>query len=256
MAYSPSPTETRPATSFLDLAWHHAGGDVWAAQRTRLFDATYECAVRGMAKVGIEATGAIVAWDLSRAPDADIVDKRFSSWERVGREELARWDARDAARRPVPIREALAAQASLKSMAEAAPWAFGDKGPEAYSLSRRPTLTPAQLHFATHLAREAGDRYRAVTARLEVPADEDAIARSEGDERRADLHDACRLISAQDEDRAQDRNGVGWDSASSWKGHHLALRVTLTPLEAAHAWTLVERHRRQLPADLRARLGL
>lgn len=244
------------APPFLDLAWVPAPDGRLVAPRTPLFDAALICAVRGMAATGIVEQGGLVVWDLARAPGEPALGRRLAAYERVAREEHARREARAAARRPAPAAEVAAVQAGLRELLQEAGWAFGARADLADRFARERSLSPAQLAFAGDILRDARTLIRAVDARLAEPAGIEELAHSEGEQRRVDLLQACRAISALDEDRARDANAVGWDAPSSAPGHRLAGRESLGATEGAHAYRLVRRHRRQLPADLRDRLGM
>jgi hypothetical protein len=251
--YSDLPEAAAPP-AFLDLAWTPAPDGRHVAPRTPLFEAALACASRGMEAAGIEARGGLVAWDLSRAPGEPVLGRRLAAWERVAREEHARRESRAAARLPAPAEEVLAVQASLREVLASSAWAFGTRHELADRFAQSGTLSPAQLAFARDVLRDARALIRSVDVRLAEPAGAEALALAEPAERRADLLLACRHLSARDEDRARDANNAGWDAPSSAPGHRLAGRESLSPHEGAHAYRLVRRHRRQLPADLRDRL--
>ena len=71
---------------------------------------------------------------------------------------------------------------------------------------------------------------------------------------RAAALEGCRVLSARDADWASEVNGRGWSQATTWTGHLLSGRDALTQVEASHALALLHGHRRQIPADLRARI--
>ena len=66
--------------------------------------------------------------------------------------------------------------------------------------------------------------------------------------------EACKDVSALDEDWASDRNSIGWSMATCWTGHLLSERASLDQGEAAHALALLHGHRRQLTDDQCLRL--
>lgn len=244
------------APAFLDLAWTHAPDGRLVAPRTPLFEAAPVCAVRGMEATGIVAQGGLVAWDVARVPGEPVLARRLAAWERVAREEHARRESRAAARMPTPAEDVLAVQAGLRDVMESAAWAFGSRHELADRFAQERSFSTAQLAFARDVLRDARAVIRSVDDRLAEPAGAEVLAQSAGEQRRADLLLACRHLSARDEDRARDANNAGWDAPSSAPGHRLAGRESLAATEGAHAWRLVRWHRRQLPADLRARLGM
>jgi hypothetical protein len=66
-----------------------------------------------------------------------------------------------------------------------------------------------------------------------------------------------KLLKADDEDRAKDPNGVGFNKADSDHGHYLASLDALSEAEPIVGQVLVRRYRRQLPADMVAQaLGI
>ena len=70
------------------------------------------------------------------------------------------------------------------------------------------------------------------------------------------VHSACRYLSAYDGDHATEANGEGWSRSTSRPGHWLSDQEVLDARCAAIGLRLVRKHRRQLPQDLRAALGL
>lgn len=248
------PTGITSPPPFLDLAWIPAGGDRWSARRTHLWDCASTWARPGLAKVGLEAVGALVIWDLSRVPAAAVLASRLATYEKLARDEAAAIQAREIARRPIGEEDLSALQADLTAMLAESAWAFRAKAPIAQQFAQAGSLTPGQALFARALLAEALAVVRAVDARLADPASAEDLAAAEDDGLRADLLSACRHLTALDEDRCRDRNGMGWSAVASSAGHRLAAADSLTPLQAVHARRLVFPHRMQLPGELRERL--
>lgn len=112
-------------------------------------------------------------------------------------------------------------------------------------------LTKWQARFARE---NAEARLARIDASLASPAGDDTLARVGHKAVRTALICAVLAITAKYDDRAVHRNGVGWDAASSNMGHRLAWIAEYDERTAAHAWTLVHRHRRQIGAELRDEL--
>jgi hypothetical protein len=74
------------------------------------------------------------------------------------------------------------------------------------------------------------------------------------DEVAAAAHEAIRLLAAMDRDHAALRNAAGFSRYDSALGHMLAGAKILSPGQAHLARKLALRYRRQLPAELVARL--
>ncbi|TXM74170.1 hypothetical protein FV218_10200 [Methylobacterium sp. WL69] len=74
---------------FLDLAWIPAGDTRWSARRTHLWDCAAVCARPGLAKVGLEASGGLVFWDLARAPAEAVLATRLATYDCLARYEAA-----------------------------------------------------------------------------------------------------------------------------------------------------------------------
>lgn len=239
---------------FLDLSWIPAGGSRWSAKRTHLYDCAVVWARPGLAKVGLEAVGALVIWDLARAPAEAVLAQRLATYDRLARDEAAAIEAREIARRPVGAEDLSALQADLTAVLAESAWAFRSKAHIAQGFAEAAALTPGQALFARALLAEALANVRAVDARLADPANAEDLSAMEDDELRAALLAACRHLTAMDGDRCQERNGMGWSAVASAPGHRLSAADSLTPLQALHARRIIFPHRAQLPEDLRERL--
>lgn len=247
------PSMTSPP-DFLGLTWIPAGGSRWSARRTHLWDCASTWARPGMSKIGLEAVGALVLWDLSRAPAEAVLAQRLATYEKLARDELALQEAREVARRPIGAEDLATLQADLTAALDESEWAFRAKSHIARGFAEAASLTPGQALFARALLADALSNIRAIDARLADPANAEDLAAAEDDTLRADLLLACRHLSALDEDGCRDRNGVGWSAVASAPGHRLSTADSLTPLQAVHARRLVHPHRAQLPEDPRERL--
>lgn len=195
---------------FLDLSWIPAGGDRWSARRTHLWDCAVVWARPGLAKVGLEASGGLVLWDLSRAPAEAVLASRLATYEGLARDELAQREAREIARRPVGAEDLAALQADLGAALSESRWAFRAKAYIAEGFARAAALTPGQALFARALLCDALSNVRAIDARLADPANQEDLVAMQDDGLRVDLLAACRHLTALDEDRCRDRNGAGW----------------------------------------------
>jgi hypothetical protein len=250
VAASKPPMTSPPA--FLDLSWIPAGGTRWSARRTHLWDCASTWARPGLAKVGLEASGGLVLWDLARVPAAAVLASRLATYEKLARDEAAQREAREIARRPVSEEDLSALQADLAAALAESRWAFRAKAAIAEGFAQ--AATPGQATFARALLSEAVAIVRAIDARLADPANQEDLAAAQDDSLRADLLLACRHLTARDEDRCKDRNGSGWSAVASAPGHRLSAADSLTPLQALHARRIIFPHRAQLPEDLRERL--
>ncbi|WP_156398897.1 hypothetical protein [Methylobacterium sp. Leaf469] len=248
------PTGITSPPSFLDLSWIPAGGDRWSARRTALYDCAVFWARPGLAKVGLEAVGALVLWDLARGPGEAVLAQRLATYEKLARDELALQEAREVARRPIGAEDLATLQADLANALAESAWAFRAKSHIARGFAQVAALTPGQALFARALLAEALANVRAVDARLAGPANAEDLSAMEDDELRAAVLAACRHLTAMDGDRCQERNGMGWSAVASAPGHRLSAADSLTPLQARHARRIIFPHRAQLPEDLRERL--
>lgn len=80
------------------------------------------------------------------------------------------------------------------------------------------------------------------------------LAESLTDGQRAAAHAAVRILAGLDPDHAGLLNDAGFNRLDGRIGHELAERATLSPRQAALAWTLVQKYRRQLGPNLMAAL--
>lgn len=69
-------------------------------------------------------------------------------------------------------------------------------------------------------------------------------------ERAAAILEGLRMLSAMDADRASQRNGMGFSQADTFIGNRLAQLKSLTAKQAALGAKLVNKYRRQLPAEV------
>lgn len=99
----------------------------------------------------------------------------------------------------------------------------------------RELLIPARDRAAT----ETSSRAKIVAEALEMTA-----------ERTAAIHRGLRILAAMDRDHARDLNGMGYSRIDVEIGHSLAERCELTSKQAALGARLVNKYRRQLPAEL------
>ncbi len=68
------------------------------------------------------------------------------------------------------------------------------------------------------------------------------------------VRDALRHVAGMDSDRARERNGVGFSKYDNDRGHALANATEYGDRELAHARSLVNKYRRQIPAEMHARI--
>lgn len=239
-----------------------------AARTTPRFEAAWWHCRALLDAVGFEGSGgeSVKLW-LAPDHDEDLAalacaeaEAYVPIGERMSRERAARREAearaardREAAQREAE-REAIRqhparVRAALLDLVENRPWLL-----QAPQLARAEELL-AEEPFAHVLAAE--DLLK-LAARTERRARDRASALIEpvaGDRLDA-IHDALRLVSSCDVDRARQANGIGWGKATSTTGHWLSSQESLTPEQAAHGLKLLRTHRRQLPRDVRISLGL
>lgn len=143
----------------------------------------------------------------------------------------------------------------LRTYFEERPWAFASGVVATVEdLVQVERATEGQARFAESLLASAEQNVARAHKRLQgsvLPTDWACAADPDV---RADVLEACRVLSERDEDRAQERNDRGWSQATSWTGHVLAGKKELTQREAAHALRLVYKHRKQLAPELASRL--
>ncbi len=145
-------------------------------------------------------------------------------------------------------------RAALDAIIQDRPWAIGRHLTEARDLVAPGDWTWHGLRTAERYIENAAANIARAEARLSRPAPAAWFARAADPSVRAAALEACRVLSARDEDWASDRNGVGWSQATSWTGHVLSERDALDQGSASHALHLLHTHRRQIPAELRDRL--
>jgi len=78
------------------------------------------------------------------------------------------------------------------------------------------------------------------------------LAETLTDSQRTAAHLAVRLLAGLDPDGAREINEMGFNRLDGRIGHELAERATLSPRQAALAWTLVQKYHRQLQHGLMA----
>jgi len=238
----------------LDLSWRRAGHGRWIAGRTEQGDHLLKRFPNATARAGLVARDRIIEWDLTAAAGVPDLARRMVRWEADVRQDLAHHARVAATNRPVDEDARAAVQDALADELARHGWAFHSKAPLAWGLAGARRLTPGQARLARALMAEARDVVAAVDRRLAQPAAPEDVAAVRDPDVRADLLEACRVLSGLDGDQARERNGVGWSAVASAEGHRLAATDSLDVIQAAHARPLVSAHRRQLPPALRDRL--
>ncbi|MCP1549370.1 MULTISPECIES: hypothetical protein [Methylobacteriaceae] len=112
-----------------------------------------------------------------------------------------------------------------------------------------PTAEVSQVAWA--LFRQVKESVEKVRERLARDPAHDWVARAQLPGVPAAVHDAVRLITSHDVDRASVQNGIGWGKSHTHTGHILAALPELSVIQASSALSAVWRHRRQVPAQLR-----
>lgn len=171
-------------------------------------------------------------------------------------------EERARARAAAAVAEANAARAA-RGRAEAprlarivmeSPWMLGRLASEAASLLES-ELTDSAASRVVDLLATADRAVANAETRLRRIAPRDFRALAADPDVRAAALEGCVFLTGLDADRATKRNDRGWGADDTGVGHTLSSRASLTESEAAHALALLAVHRRQLPADLLARLA-
>ncbi len=108
-----------------------------------------------------------------------------------------------------------------------------------------------------HMARVVVDKQQVLDQALDADAADVAFLPSARESFRGDpaaVLECLRILAGLDADRAMLRNGQGPDRFDSPLVHELTRREQLTPRQAALGAALVRKYRRQLPAELVARV--
>lgn len=219
-------------TAMIDAGYswrQQAGGEGWAPCFWELSEPVWNTEVAGRIEAAI----------LAIAAQREAI--RLRSQDRLA-DECARVAISSA-----PIR------ADLDSLLAERPWAFGKKLTEAEEMAAMSVgeWTSYGAACAGVLVDNAKRAILRAEERLSKPAPEAWYERAADPAVRAAVLVACKVLSDRDSDRASIRNGRGWSQATSWTGHVLSGRDSLTQAEAAHGLALLWGHRSQIPADLR-----
>lgn len=204
-------------------------------------------------------------WDHGQAIDLPALQSAVDAALTVGAEERAereraaealRAEAEKRVRAEVAEVEKSSApiRAALDVLLRDRPWAFGRQHSEAADMAGRAEWRAYGLMCAKRLVENAQANIERAEQRLGRPAPAAWFARAADPSVREAALEACRVLSARDEDWASDQNGIGWSQATSWTGHVLSEREVLDQGSASHALRLLHPHRRQLDGELRARL--
>lgn len=255
-----------PLTSpppFFDLEWREGPDACATAQTTPVFLQAWQSNFVVLERCGFRAAAhrpEFVTW---RAKDL-LPTSRMVAWntvnalcrvERNAHRAVERAAVEAERRRPVSKEQLVGVQCALVMILTNRPWLIPNRLLETATLfAHAATLTRPQAAFMREIYEEAAARLARIDARLASPAGEEALARVQTASVRWALLFAVREITALDADRAGERNNSGWDAALSDIGHRLAGRPALDVDAAAHAWTIVHRHRRQISPLLREAL--
>lgn len=106
-----------------------------------------------------------------------------------------------------------------------------------------------QSEHLIDLVKRAQDNVDRALRAMEIPYEPEA-ERAALPEVQAAAHEACRLLTARDADRAGIRNKSGWGKTTSTRGHILADLPALDATLGSHALRALRTHRKQLPRDL------
>lgn len=217
-AFSDAYKAEREAMISAGFSWHREGGRLvpcfW-----ELPEPVWTPAVEG------RITQAILA----AAEEREAAAQRQADREA---EELAR-----VAKTSAPIRRDL-----VELLAER-PWAFGKAHAEAEEMADLEEWTAYGAAWAGRLVDNALRAIQRAEERLaREPAGHWYKHAADPDVRDTVLA-AWRILSERDSDRASIRNGRGWSQSTSWTGHVLSGRESLTQAEAAHGMAILWGHR-------------
>ena len=227
---------TRVGARRLSKAWPTAEFKiVWWCSSTR-------CALQDLG-FQREDDGTVVLWGREKAVDPVEIEVLVAHARRI--RELFEIDA-------------LRIEERLRAEVDAHWWAVpAEKVKAAQALLRSDLLTATLQREADALADvfvEAVARAGRAVAKAQAALSPDDITRCETREVRSAVHEACRVMSLKDDDRAAISNGMGWSKSTSHRGHWLSELPELDAGLAAVGLALVHRHRRQLRDDLRETL--
>ena len=132
-------------------------------------------------------------------------------------------------------------------------WARAELIDEAERLLAREDLSVGAAMRLGELAANAAVNVNRCLQRIATPHEPElALARDPAV--RAAAAEALALVTARDQDRAQDKNGVGWSKTASLTGHVLTGLGELSETHATHAIRILRLHRGQVPRALMARV--
>lgn len=137
-------------------------------------------------------------------------------------------------------------RAALRTLLAERPWALGRALAEARDLAAVETWTSWGLQSAQRYLDNVEGNVRRAEERLGRTPPAVWFARAADEAVRVAALEACRALSARDEDWAAVQNREGWSQATTWTGHVLSERESLDQGQAAHALGLLHGHRRQL----------
>lgn len=207
---------------------------------------------------GVHADPAQVACLVNTAIRGLDAYREKAARERVERAEREALAAAAVARRAaedlaLAQRAIAAARESLRTQAWA--WAVRD---DVETAERRIAREPAgleryQSEHLLDLVKRAQDNVDRAMAAMQIPYEPEA-ERAALPEVQAAAHEACRLLTARDADRAGIRNKSGWGKTTSTRGHILAGLPALDATLASHALRALRVHRKQLSRDLELRV--
>lgn len=251
--------------------WHHAGthrrygverdlwlcpvappsfSDAYRGARTVMVTAGYSWTDRGTANgiltpcwwdggdpIDVEALAAAIAPAIGKAA-ADRAERDRLEEERI-QAEIAR-----LAPLAAPIR------ADLSAIVADRPWMLGRHLTAARELLDLESWSVWGMQDAERHVRNARGNAERAAERLGRTPPQVWFAKAADEGIRAAALEACKDISALDEDWASEANSIGWSMATCWTGHLLSERTSLDQGEAAHALALLHGHRRQLSDHL------
>ena len=168
---------------------------------------------------------------------------RMTTDHQGGMRPMTRWESRR-------VDDAIG---KMRMWVEEHPWALAADRELAERIAATGDLEGLSAERVFDVHDRAGRVYGSTTRRLrEWPMNAFLVSLAARPEVRATAHEACRLLTAMDADRAQVRNRKGWSPSTTFPGHLLAGMDALGERETVYAIELLHKHRRQLPPAMAA----
>ncbi|WP_244033204.1 hypothetical protein [Methylobacterium sp. E-016] len=235
--------------------WHcheppQAYSDAYKASRGSLVNAGYSWTGLGHQFSHLVACW----WDTGLPYDADALKAevdRVVTEAAAWRDEQGRREAEGIAAEVAEVATTAALiRRHLEDMLRDRPWAFGRHLAFARDLVAKEDWTRHGVRAADRYLSNARGNVERANERLGRVPPANWFARADDAQVRVAALEACRFLSARDEDWAAVRNSSGWSQATTWRGHVVSERESLDQGEAAHALGILHGHRKQIPYRL------